>query len=518
MSLFPPLFNLHFKPFNSEQNARGLINYLGNIVQNHVIFYPTSNSLSYLWGFVFLAVIFLIIQLVTVIILVMHYQPEVLQAFDEVIRITNIFPTAQCDGHGHVDLNHAEIAVKLGQMSYNAFVVFIFLLFTLGAAQFFFKPCVTKHFIWHVISVYFLVFTLFRVYYGLSMHSVIFLIVAFGYFLWGSVQNFYAYQELIRSSVNGSCIDEILESISNFNGTLAKYFFYVSLPIVAKFIYQIIALYTTGLTAGFSITPSVFSEILYYLPELGYYLLVIFNWVSYTMLALLWSKDLFNLKSSVAYKLTLCLSFTPFLFLILIIIFPMMDKFFSFFFVLFSICFIVFFSAVLTKRIVLSKVNTVDKNMVLVILNALNTYYSVSGVILGAWGLYMGLELKSFLNGLLDGYSATTYIFISPSMFYNNYLNCFLPFINSDLLNVFANSRVLLLISSVMLLVLTFVFYSTFTYVYQLDLVVEPLTFYLRLWCLSLSLVIAMSFLMTVDASIPIPGVQESTFFLLLGV
>jgi hypothetical protein len=38
-------FNQHFKSTNVEQSTRGLINYLGNVVQNHVIFYPTSNSL-----------------------------------------------------------------------------------------------------------------------------------------------------------------------------------------------------------------------------------------------------------------------------------------------------------------------------------------------------------------------------------------------------------------------------------------------------------------------------------------
>ena len=85
-------FNQHFKSFNPEQSTRGLINYLGNVVQNHVIFYPTSNSLSYLWGFGFLALIFLSIQLVTGIILVMHYQPDVLQAFDAITRITNTVP------------------------------------------------------------------------------------------------------------------------------------------------------------------------------------------------------------------------------------------------------------------------------------------------------------------------------------------------------------------------------------------------------------------------------------------
>ena len=43
---------------NSDQKARALVNYVGNVVQNHVIFYPTANSLSYFWGFGFLALIF----------------------------------------------------------------------------------------------------------------------------------------------------------------------------------------------------------------------------------------------------------------------------------------------------------------------------------------------------------------------------------------------------------------------------------------------------------------------------
>jgi len=77
---------------NSDQKARALVNYVGNVVQNHVIFYPTANSLSYFWGFGFLAMIFLVIQLVTGIILVMHYQPDIAQAFDAITRITNTVP------------------------------------------------------------------------------------------------------------------------------------------------------------------------------------------------------------------------------------------------------------------------------------------------------------------------------------------------------------------------------------------------------------------------------------------
>ena len=72
--------------------SRSNLNRVGAIWQNHVIFYPTPSALSYLWGFGSLALIFLVIQLITGIILVMHFQPDPLQAFDAVNRITNTVP------------------------------------------------------------------------------------------------------------------------------------------------------------------------------------------------------------------------------------------------------------------------------------------------------------------------------------------------------------------------------------------------------------------------------------------
>jgi len=77
---------------NRDQKLRATLMNLGSVFQNHVVFYPTANSLSYLWGFGFLAMIFLIIQIATGVILVMHYQPDIAQAFDAIVRITNTVP------------------------------------------------------------------------------------------------------------------------------------------------------------------------------------------------------------------------------------------------------------------------------------------------------------------------------------------------------------------------------------------------------------------------------------------
>ena len=82
-----------YKSFtNFDQKFRTLHNFLGSVIHNHAIMYPTSNALSYLWGFGFLALMFLVIQIVTGVILVMHYQPDIYQAFDAITRITNTVP------------------------------------------------------------------------------------------------------------------------------------------------------------------------------------------------------------------------------------------------------------------------------------------------------------------------------------------------------------------------------------------------------------------------------------------
>lgn len=54
---------------------------------NHVAYYPTNASLNYFWSFGSLAGIVLVIQIVTGLLLSMHYVPNILHAFDSVEHI-----------------------------------------------------------------------------------------------------------------------------------------------------------------------------------------------------------------------------------------------------------------------------------------------------------------------------------------------------------------------------------------------------------------------------------------------
>src|SRR5690349_11025418 len=60
---------------------------MGEIVNNHLIDYPTPSNMSYYWGFGSLAGRMLVIQLVTGIFLAMHYTPHVTRAFSSVEHI-----------------------------------------------------------------------------------------------------------------------------------------------------------------------------------------------------------------------------------------------------------------------------------------------------------------------------------------------------------------------------------------------------------------------------------------------
>lgn len=59
-----------------------------SILNGHLIDYPTPTSINYLWGFGSLAGICLVFQIVTGILLAMHYTPHVLFAFDSVEHIS----------------------------------------------------------------------------------------------------------------------------------------------------------------------------------------------------------------------------------------------------------------------------------------------------------------------------------------------------------------------------------------------------------------------------------------------
>jgi ubiquinol-cytochrome c reductase cytochrome b subunit len=59
-----------------------------SVLNGHLVNYPTPASLNYLWGFGSLSGICLIFQIITGILLAMHYTPHVLLAFDSVEHIT----------------------------------------------------------------------------------------------------------------------------------------------------------------------------------------------------------------------------------------------------------------------------------------------------------------------------------------------------------------------------------------------------------------------------------------------
>jgi ubiquinol-cytochrome c reductase cytochrome b subunit len=58
-----------------------------DVLNNHLIDYPTPSNLTYLWGFGSLAGFCLIIQIVSGILLAMHYTPHISLAFNSVEHI-----------------------------------------------------------------------------------------------------------------------------------------------------------------------------------------------------------------------------------------------------------------------------------------------------------------------------------------------------------------------------------------------------------------------------------------------
>lgn len=81
---------------NGTQKTRVAFMKIFDIVIKHIVFYPTSGSLSYLWGFGSLAGLLLAVQLITGVILAMHYQPSSTLAFESVLRIVNDVPNGWC--------------------------------------------------------------------------------------------------------------------------------------------------------------------------------------------------------------------------------------------------------------------------------------------------------------------------------------------------------------------------------------------------------------------------------------
>lgn len=64
-----------------------------SIIFEHLCYYPTPSSLSYIWGLGFTAGLFLVIQIITGIILVMHYKPSSLYAFSSIAHLMYDVPS-----------------------------------------------------------------------------------------------------------------------------------------------------------------------------------------------------------------------------------------------------------------------------------------------------------------------------------------------------------------------------------------------------------------------------------------
>jgi ubiquinol-cytochrome c reductase cytochrome b subunit len=60
-----------------------------NIAENHLFSYPTPAGLYYIWGVGSLLGVLLILQVLTGILLAMHYIPSIQDAFSSVERITS---------------------------------------------------------------------------------------------------------------------------------------------------------------------------------------------------------------------------------------------------------------------------------------------------------------------------------------------------------------------------------------------------------------------------------------------
>ena len=77
----------------AKPNKVGLNSSLLSVVRNHLVYYPTTNNLYYIFGVGSLLGVTLVIQVVTGVLLAMHYVPNIDLAFESVERIMREVPT-----------------------------------------------------------------------------------------------------------------------------------------------------------------------------------------------------------------------------------------------------------------------------------------------------------------------------------------------------------------------------------------------------------------------------------------
>jgi ubiquinol-cytochrome c reductase cytochrome b subunit len=94
-----PIFN-EIKNYNKfyitkniiKKNRLGIQSSILNVLKNHLVYYPTPINLFYVWGLGSLLGIMLIIQVLTGVLLAMHYTPHIDLAFESVERIMREVP------------------------------------------------------------------------------------------------------------------------------------------------------------------------------------------------------------------------------------------------------------------------------------------------------------------------------------------------------------------------------------------------------------------------------------------
>ena len=74
-------------------NRIGVNSSLLSVLKSHLVYYPTPNNLYYVWGVGSLLGIMLVIQVVTGVLLAIHYVPNIDLAFESVERIMREIPT-----------------------------------------------------------------------------------------------------------------------------------------------------------------------------------------------------------------------------------------------------------------------------------------------------------------------------------------------------------------------------------------------------------------------------------------
>jgi len=86
-------FSRSFAGFSLKNRSGKFHLRVANILQSHLIHYPTPRNLFYAYGIGSLLGILLVVQVFTGVLLAMHYVPHIEEAFSSVERIMREVPS-----------------------------------------------------------------------------------------------------------------------------------------------------------------------------------------------------------------------------------------------------------------------------------------------------------------------------------------------------------------------------------------------------------------------------------------